>query len=372
MGIEKRYQIFISSTFRDLIDERQAVLKAVLELDHMPAGMELFPATDDNAWQLIKDVIDGSDYYVLIIGGKYGSLDEAGIGYTEKEYEYAVSTKKPVIPLLHEKPDSLPRDKTETEGAAWKKLEGFREKVEAQHTCVYWTSTDDLKSKVILGLTSTVKRKPALGWIRADQVPSGATITDILSLKEKVAELEKELETTRTGPPPGADGLCQGDDPIKIELTFDASSLNDLLSGTRYEAEINPTWNDIFSEIAPELINESRDYMIRTQIERYLSKFAKEEFEEGTDFKQHTISNFSFKKYDIDTCIIQLRALGLIRESDKKRSLKDTEAYWTLTPYGNQKMVQLRALHKSPPKQKRSVGVAKLTTGNEDRAESDS
>ena len=70
--MEKRYQVFISSTFRDLVQERQEVLKAVLEIDHMPAGMELFPAADDAAWQLIKDVIDGSDHYVVIIGGRYG------------------------------------------------------------------------------------------------------------------------------------------------------------------------------------------------------------------------------------------------------------------------------------------------------------
>ena len=116
---DKRYQVFISSTFRDLIDERQAVLKAVLELDHMPAGMELFPAADDQAWQLIKDVIDSSDYYVLLIGGRYGSFNEEGIGYTEKEYDYA-RKKKAVIPLLHNKPDNLPRDKTETDLEAWK------------------------------------------------------------------------------------------------------------------------------------------------------------------------------------------------------------------------------------------------------------
>ena len=85
----------------------------------MPTGMELFPATDDSAWQLHQDVIDGSDYYVLIVGGRYGSLDGAGLGYTEKEYTYALATKKPVIPLLHENPDNLSRDKTETDGAAW-------------------------------------------------------------------------------------------------------------------------------------------------------------------------------------------------------------------------------------------------------------
>jgi hypothetical protein len=109
--MEKRYQVFVSSTFRDLVDERQGALKSILELNHMPAGMELFPASDESAWQLIKDLIDSSDYYVLLIGGRYGSLDEEGIGYTEKEYDYAVAKKKPVIPLLHKNPDNLPRVK---------------------------------------------------------------------------------------------------------------------------------------------------------------------------------------------------------------------------------------------------------------------
>lgn len=133
--MEKRYQVFISSTFRDLVQERQEVLKAVLEIDHVPAGMELFPAADDAAWQLIKDVIDGSDYYVVIIGGRYGSLDDTGIGYTEKEYDYAVSQHKPVVPLLHKNPDNLPRGKTETDKESWEKLKKFRERVEAKHTC---------------------------------------------------------------------------------------------------------------------------------------------------------------------------------------------------------------------------------------------
>ena len=91
--MEKRYQIFISSTFDDLKEERQAVIKGILELEHIPAGMELFPATDDEAWQLISEVINSSDYYVLVIGGRYGSLDEEGLGYTQKEYEYAHSKK---------------------------------------------------------------------------------------------------------------------------------------------------------------------------------------------------------------------------------------------------------------------------------------
>ena len=65
-----RFQIFLSSTFRDLREERQAALEAILELGHFPAGMEAFPAADATPWELIKTVINESDYYVLIVGGK--------------------------------------------------------------------------------------------------------------------------------------------------------------------------------------------------------------------------------------------------------------------------------------------------------------
>lgn len=175
----------------------------------MPAGMELFPATDDGAWRLIQDVIDASDYYLLIMGGRYGSLDELGIGFTEKEYDYAVLKEKPVISLLHLNPDMLPREKTEIQEAAWAKLESFRKKVSNRHTCQFWTTVDDLKAHAVLSLTATVKRNPGVGWVRADKIPTGATLTDILNLREQVADLESQLEGTRTEAPQGTEDLMQ-------------------------------------------------------------------------------------------------------------------------------------------------------------------
>lgn len=89
--MNKRYQVFVSSTFADLQAERQAVTQALLSLDHFPAGMELFPASDEDAWTLIQSVIDDSDYYVIVIGGRYGSVDQEGVSYTEREFDYAVA-----------------------------------------------------------------------------------------------------------------------------------------------------------------------------------------------------------------------------------------------------------------------------------------
>jgi hypothetical protein len=56
--MEKRYQVFVSSTFVDLKDERQKVMQTLMKMDCIPAGMELFPATDEEQFEFIKRIID--------------------------------------------------------------------------------------------------------------------------------------------------------------------------------------------------------------------------------------------------------------------------------------------------------------------------
>lgn len=363
--MDKRYQVFISSTFLDLQEERQAVLKAILEIDHMPAGMELFPATDDTAWQLIRDVIESSDYYILIIGGRYGSRDDAGLSYTEKEYDYAVVAKKPVIPLLHQDPESLPRDKTETDSDAWERLKKFRDKVEKKHTCVYWKTADDLKAKVIIGLTAATKRHPAIGWVRADKVPTEATLVEVLALKSRVTELEAEAAAARDSPPAGTESLAQGDDRFTLNIAFtsrESLSSYPYTKDTRYSASITPTWNAIFAAVAPSMINESADAALHRTFRDFLTKESLRRFQNRKEFKDRELRDFSFHKDEIETCIVQMRALGLIRDSDKKRSVKDMGTYWTLTPYGNTLMVQLRAIRREPLEDDGDDGAAPQAT----------
>jgi hypothetical protein len=83
---DKRFQVFVSSTYLDLKEERQEVIQALLELNCIPSGMEMFPAADEDQWTLIKKVIDDCDYYLVIIAGRYGSLSPAGKSYTQMEY----------------------------------------------------------------------------------------------------------------------------------------------------------------------------------------------------------------------------------------------------------------------------------------------
>jgi hypothetical protein len=349
--MEKRYQVFISSTFADLKDERQSVLRAILELDHMPAGMELFPAADDSAWQLIRDVIDASDYYVVIVGGRYGSLDEKGIGYTEKEYDYALETGKPVLALLHQKPDLLPREKTETEAEAWKKLQAFRAKVEKRHTCVYWTNAEDLKAKVIIGITTAVKRTPGVGWVRADQVPAKSTLADVLALRNRISELEEQIATDASRPPSGTQDLVQGDEEFGVGFSFTARDADDSYPYTTAEEFVDAfnevTWNGMFAAVAPMMMHEAEESALRAALKSYWWQEAVAMLRRLKAHKTKTLFNPKFRENEVETVIVQFRALGLIEQSQRPRSVRNIRTYWRLTKHGDNLMTKLRAVHRT-------------------------
>lgn len=76
--MNKRYQVFVSSTIEDLKEERLKVLNALLKISCIPAGMEYFSASSNEQFEYIKRVIDQVDYYILIVAGRYGSIAEDG------------------------------------------------------------------------------------------------------------------------------------------------------------------------------------------------------------------------------------------------------------------------------------------------------
>ncbi len=99
--MNKKLQVFVSSTYTDLIEERQAAVQAILDAGHIPAGMELFKAGNRSQLETIYKWIDESDIYMLILGGRYGSIEsKSGKSYTQLEYEYAINNNIPVFSVV--------------------------------------------------------------------------------------------------------------------------------------------------------------------------------------------------------------------------------------------------------------------------------
>ena len=84
--MDKRYQVFISSTYEDLKEERKELIENLLNLKYLPSGMEMFSASNEEQFKYIKKIIDSCDYSILILGARYGSIEtNSGKSFTEKE-----------------------------------------------------------------------------------------------------------------------------------------------------------------------------------------------------------------------------------------------------------------------------------------------
>ena len=170
---KKKYQVFVSSTYTDLKEERLAVTQCLLDNDCIPVGMEQFPAIGMSQMEYIEKMLDDCDYYVLILAGRYGSSDDDGIGYTEKEFNYAIEHGIPILAFVIDNIDNLPVKKYEQTDVDRAKLSDFRTKVCKGRLVNFYSTVDDLKAKVITSINHCKNYIPRTGWVRADSQKEG-------------------------------------------------------------------------------------------------------------------------------------------------------------------------------------------------------
>ena len=192
--MDKKYQIFISSTYTDLIEERTRVRDTILSMLHFPVGMEIFGAADEEQWEIIRNTIDSSDYYVLLVAHRYGSVisegPDAGISYTEKEYRYAKEKGIPILAFLINENVPVPPGNMEKDNP--EKLAAFRQEVKTGRLVEWWTTPDDLAQKLSVSLHKQMDRKKRPGWVRADSFNIEESHAEILTLNKRVRDLEAE------------------------------------------------------------------------------------------------------------------------------------------------------------------------------------
>lgn len=342
--MEKIYQVFVSSTFEDLQEERKEVMQALLELDCMPAGMELFPASNDDQWTLIKRVIDTCDYYLLIIGGRYGSVNEKGISYTQMEFEYAQEIGKPIISFLPQNPETIPAGKSEKDSEKQQKLEAFKN-LAKRKLVKYWENPEQLGSIVSRSMIKLIKDFPAEGWVKANGAVDETSVKEIARLQKENAELVQRLNEISTEAPKGTEVFAQGNDQVEIKFYFTAKEKRCYQSYSCKDEEFY-TWNELFACIAPQMIDECTDGVFEISLSKYIQDHSN--WKEKSEFsKLENAQNFEISQESFNMIKVQFRALGLITSGEKKRSTSDKQTYWKLTPYGDYVMTQLLAIRHS-------------------------
>jgi hypothetical protein len=197
--IRKRLQVFVSSTFSDLRDERQAAVEAILSAGHIPAGMELFAAGDESQMEVIKQWIDESDVYLLILGGRYGSIEpKMGKSYTQLEYEYALDKGKPLFACVLKETALDARVKKhgmDMIDKYPKELDMFRELVQTKMV-EFWEDPKDIQLAIVRTLNQLARREDLIGWVRPQQEADlPALSNEMARLSKENAELRSQLDT---------------------------------------------------------------------------------------------------------------------------------------------------------------------------------
>lgn len=320
----KKYQVFVSSTYEDLKEERKVVIEALLGKSCIPVGMEYFPAANDDQYTVIQKLISKCDYYIVIVGGKYGSIDKkTNKSYTQLEYEYATNVGIPVAAFIREDLGSLPSNLVDDSTA----LENFRRLIK-KRLCSFWKEPYQLAFEVGKSMDYLFENNPREGWVRSSEISSAEANKEILKLQKENRLLLKELSQYRS--PLAVSSLSCDEDKVVLSVK---NRILDYGEPVRLET----TWNKLFSYLSNDLLSSATKKQLHRTIENLI-------FEKYPNLQ----SMFIVLDSDyLDQILIQFMALGWIETHVGEEYGSGSSTYYSLTKIGLDKMLNQKALRKS-------------------------
>jgi hypothetical protein len=315
-----KYQIFVSSTFEDLKEERSQVIRAILEMGHIPVGMEMFSAADEEQWKIITRQIDETDYYVVIVGNRYGSMT-GGVSYTEKEYDYAIAKGIPALGFIVDSCVEPLAKNVEKEDEKIASLAKFHAKVK-QRPVGFWKTADDLHGKVSIALMKAFNTNPRTGWTRATGSVGPEVMQELSRLSKENSDLRNQLNAAQK---------AEVNDR-RAHLKSRIDTLQAIKKTLHLREKGKQSWDitvetnlfDIFAYLAPEMMVE----MSVVKASSYLALMNKPTDDLILSPTAPVPTNH------VGLFLADLASLDLVEPSKKKHPVADKDSYWSLTQDG--------------------------------------
>ena len=320
-----KYQVFVSSTYEDLKLERDQVIRATLEMGHIPVGMEMFSAADEEQWRIIARQIEQSDYYVVIVAHRYGS-EADGVSYTRKEYEFALEIGVPILGFVINPAASWPADRVDKASGLREKLTDFKDLIRRKPISA-WNNADDLHGKYSIALGKAINTVPRPGWVRAVSGAGPEVMAELTRLSSENASLRDRIE--RQDAHESTDRANEIDEAVEVLKATSRHIPINYKGGDDWEDEGSHLLAKIFWLIGPEMI-------VEAGFER-LAQFAGFQLCIDDSRTGHTVPHNVLKGLLTD-----LMLLNLVEPSTRKHSVTDPQEYWSLTPFGIQVLKHLR------------------------------
>ncbi len=212
--LNKLFTIFISSTFMDLKEYREAARSAIMSMRNHVNDMFYCAADEREPATLSMDEVRSSDLIILIVAHRYGTIPSGETrSITEMEFDAAMESNIPVLAFFIEKDADWATSKFEWQ--QYEKLLAFKTKIEQRVTTKYFTTRDSLAAQVTTAIANFDKRHRSEIWTAKRWTPTitAATSKSLDSLTDFYMHIGE-----------AEDGL-----PLLLEISR-SDSLNSLLS----------------------------------------------------------------------------------------------------------------------------------------------
>jgi hypothetical protein len=168
--------VFLCSTYADLADEREQILRAIRKLQLQHDSMEFFGARANQAIETCLEEVRRSDLLVVVVGHRYGSLvPEQGLSYSEAEYQEGHGLGKPC--LVYIRSDDVPvlPKFMERDADNMRRLERWKKVLRDRHTVAPFADANDLALQVSADISRTVQ---SIQEAQADKAQAGVPSLD--------------------------------------------------------------------------------------------------------------------------------------------------------------------------------------------------
>ncbi|PTQ89421.1 DUF4062 domain-containing protein [Agitococcus lubricus] len=338
---DKRYQVFISATYTDLREERGVLLQTLPSLGCLPTTLEAHTQSLSTMVN-IRRRIDDSDYYILLLGSRYGSLMPSGVSYTHMEYVYAATKQKPILILMHEAPETRANDLQEQNVEGKLKFGDFRKLLlRERENIVYWRDSRDLAHVLHNAVPNFIRKYPATGWVRIGSTSSlGQLEKECENLRKRVQELEQEREKWLASTAVSTENLSKGEELFEVQYrckAYAGGNCQDVYVKTRL------SWNELLVSFGPHLLQAQTEDFMAAKINERLQKNALTEVQ--ADYpKTHAVVEVQITPMCFSTIKMQFRTLGFISKVVKDN---DQRLWWQLSALGERNLANVMSVRRS-------------------------
>lgn len=194
--LDKRYQVFISTSGKDMQPERMVLSQTLVGMGFFSWGLE---QRTPLSTAFSRRQIDDCDYFLLLVGSQYGEQSVSGVGYMQLEYIYAVTKQKPIIVFMHEDPTSRPQSLHDEKPELREKFLEFRKQLQQEvDQVITYRTLRDLELAVRSNMLQMLERYPVVGWVRPQNIQ--ILQDEIDALKAKLTQLQAEIKPKEAEP----------------------------------------------------------------------------------------------------------------------------------------------------------------------------